>query len=354
MSGDPYWTMPRLARATLLVLLMVGLALLIVPLAPVLLLLFAAVLFAVIFRAASDPLRKLGLPETPAVLCAVLLIVALLAGFGYLFGSQIAAQFETFSVQINGAIAYVRAMVADLPFGSGLADETPDMSGLAGGVVNFAFGAFGAISNVVLILIAAVYFALHPALYLQGIERLLPKDNAPKVREALAASGRSLRAFMLGQLFTMTVLGVAVALALTLIGVPSAIALGLILALANFVPVIGPFVGAVPGILIALTVSPQLALYATLVYLVAQQIEGNLLTPLVQQSTTSIPPALLIIMLALFTTLFGITGALLAGPLAVVIYTLVTMLWTRDALGYDVKVPGAAKEPAPSEEETSQ
>ena len=72
-----------------------------------------------------------------------------------------------------------------------------------------------------------------------------------------------------------------------------------------------------------------------------------------QQRAVSIPPALLIFALAALGALFGLIGVVLAAPLTVVLYTLVSMLWSRDALGHDVKVPGCAPPEAPSEEAIS-
>ena len=85
------------------------------------------------------------------------------------------------------------------------------------------------------------------------------------------------------------------------------------------------------------------AIHAVPAAFVAQQIEGNVLTPLVQRWAVSIPPALLLFALAGLGTLFGLAGIILAAPLTVVICTVVTLLWTRDALGYDVDVPGTDK-----------
>ncbi len=337
------------ARKAAVVLLMAGLALLVVPLAPVLLLIFAAILVATLIRAAAVPFIRIGCPDSLAVLAGSLLIVLVLVACGWLFGSQIGGEFNQVAAQLPGAVDAARAWLATLPFGAALSSTTPDLQAAATRAFSFVFGAVGAITNLVLVLISAVYLALQPRIYVRGVTYVFPKAQAARIEEALGASGRALRNYLLGQLLTMTAVGVLVWIGLSIVGVPSAAALGLIIAIANFIPLIGPFIGAVPGLLLAFAQSPELGLAAAVVYFVAQQLEGNVLTPLVQRWAVSIPPALLLFALAGLGTLFGVMGLILAAPLAVVIFTLVTLLWTRDALGHDVPVPGEADQRNPSD-----
>ena len=327
-------------RKTLIVLLLVGLALLLVQLADVLLLIFGAILIAAVVRAIADPLERIRIPGTAAVLISMLVVLGIVGLFAWLFGAQIGAQLSAVAVRLPDAARNAREWLQGMPLARPLLSATPDFQSMAGQAFQFAFGAFGAITNLVVVVIAAIYLALEPRYYRLGVERLFPKEQSDRVGAALSAAGVALKKYLLGQLFTMTIVGTMVAIGLSLVGVPSAAALGLIVGLANFIPMIGPFIGAVPGVLLALGQSPELALWATIVYFVAQQIEGNVLTPIVQRHAVSIPPALLLFALAGLGALFGPVGVILAAPLAVVIFTLVTMLWTRDTLGHDVAVPG--------------
>ncbi len=329
-----------LARRTAIVLLIAGLAVLVVPLASVLLLIFAAVLVAALIMIASRPFRLMRCSHGIAVLLGFFLILAILGGVGWLFGTRMNEQFGLVAEQLPGAVEKARGWIMTFPVGRALLSGTPDLEGVAGRAVSLAFGAFGIATNLILIVIGAVYLALQPELYLRGIVRLFPKSESGRIEEALRASGAGLQKYLVGQFVTMATIGTLVFAGLTIAGVPSAAALGLIVALCNFVPLIGPFVGAVPGILIGFAQGSDTGIAATLVYFVAQQIEGNVLTPLVQRWAVSIPPALLLFALGGFGTLFGLAGIILAAPLTVVIYIVVTVLWTRNALGYDVDVPG--------------
>lgn len=140
----------------------------------------------------------------------------------------------------------------------------------------------------------------------------------------------------------MLAVGVLTGLGLWALGVPAALGLAIIATLLDFVPLVGPIAAAVPAILLALTVDPRTGLLTTLLYLVVQQIEGNLLQPLVQQRAVELPPALLLFALIGAGLLFGVLGVLLAAPLTVVIFVLVKRLYVRETLGEDTDVPGEA------------
>ena len=109
--------------------------------------------------------------------------------------------------------------------------------------------------------------------------------------------------------------------------------LGVISGILEFVPIFGPVVGAVPGILIAITGGWVQALYAALVYLIVQEIEANVLAPLIQKVTVEVPPALVVLALVAFGSLFGFLGVFVATPLTALIILWVKLLYVEDALG---------------------
>jgi predicted PurR-regulated permease PerM len=109
--------------------------------------------------------------------------------------------------------------------------------------------------------------------------------------------------------------------------VPLAIPLGILSGILEFVPVVGPLVAAIPGILIAFTQSPETALYAALVYFGVQFVEGNFVMPIAQRWAVSLPPALSLIGIVGFGLLFGLMGVLFAMPLLVVVVTMIDKLY---------------------------
>ena len=99
-----------------------------------------------------------------------------------------------------------------------------------------------------------------------------------------------------------------------------------------FVPYIGPFIATIPGILLALSVSPMLALYAIIVYLIVLTIEAYVSQPLLQRWTVSLPPIVNLLAILVFAPLFGLWGAILATPLAVALWVLIKMIYIEDVL----------------------
>jgi len=100
----------------------------------------------------------------------------------------------------------------------------------------------------------------------------------------------------------------------------------------EFIPFVGPIVASVPGILMGFTQGPQEALYVALLYLAINQVEGNVIMPMVQKWAVALPPALGILSVVGFGTLFGIAGVLFAVPLMVVAMTLLQELYVKRVL----------------------
>jgi predicted PurR-regulated permease PerM len=127
----------------------------------------------------------------------------------------------------------------------------------------------------------------------------------------------------------MLAVGVFTALGLWMVGVPLAIPLGILSGVLDFVPVVGPLIAAVPGLLIAFAHDPHLALMAALVYSVVQFVEGHLVLPIAQRWAVALPPALTLVGIVAFGTLLGPMGLLFAMPLLVVAVTLVDKLYVE-------------------------
>ena len=166
-------------------------------------------------------------------------------------------------------------------------------------------------------ILTVVYFWLTEHARLQRYTlAFVPTDRRRRARAVWNAAETRLGMWVRGQLILMAAIGVATATAYTLLGVPAALLLGLIAAIAEAVPIIGPLIGAIPAIFIAATVSPELALIVAVVYLVVQIVEGNVLVPLVMRNTIGISPFLVILSVLIGAAAGGIVGALLAVPIA--------------------------------------
>lgn len=333
------------ARRCAVALLFVALALLAYALAQVLLLIFGAALIAVVLRAIAAPIRRWArVPDHTAVMLAVLVLLLIFVVAGALFGAGVTQDFEALRSQLTRGWTALQARLGGSVLGDNLLEwlreATPSSRDVASRFGSFLGTLGSALANLIIALFAGVYLALSPSLYVEGIAMLFPRSRHDQLIAALRNAGRALNLWLIGQLVAMLLVGVLTAAGLWLAGVPSALALGLIAGVTEFVPFVGPVAAAIPGLLIALTVSPEMMVYALAVYVLVQQIEGNLITPLIVRRTVSIPPALTLLGVLAAGVLFGPLGVLLAAPLVVVAFVLVKRLYVRETLGHDVEIPG--------------
>lgn len=197
-----------------------------------------------------------------------------------------------------------------------------------------------AVAGFVVILVGGAYLAFQPGLYRRGLLKLFPKTARQGAEATLLSSARALRLWLLGQLAAMAIVGLLTGIGAWLIGLPSAMALGLIAALLEFIPFVGPMLMAIPALLLALTVDTQTVIMTLVLYTAVQQLEGNVITPVVQRRAVSLPPALTLFALIAMGVVFGPLGVLFAAPLTVVAYVMVKEVYVRRTLGEHTSLPG--------------
>jgi predicted PurR-regulated permease PerM len=232
--------------------------------------------------------------------------------------------------------AFLKSVVGELPTAEQMRSTLASMLPRAG---LFFSGLLGALGNVLIITFVGIYFAAQPYTYIDGIVTLVPKRKRARAREVLDEIGTTLSKWLFGKACSMLVVGAASALGLWLLGVPLALILGIIAGLLDFIPYLGPLMAGVPAVLMALSISPTLALYTIGLFAAIQLAEGYLLQPLVEQKTVNLPPALTITLQVMLGTIFGLAGAALATPMTAVLAVLVSMLYVQDVLGDQVKTP---------------
>lgn len=333
----------RFIRRVLTVIGLVALALLLWQLRSIAMMAFGAVVVATLFRSLSGTIRKLtGLPDGLALLLAILIVVGVVGGGILMFGGQLLSQAESLAETIPQAWQSLRTRIEGFGLGVDL-DQLLAQSqtgGLASSAGSFAVTVGGGFADAFLILVAGIYLASQPRFYEAGVIKLIPEERREVVGNALAESGRALRLWLKAQLLTMAIIGLITGVGLWLIGVPSAFALGLLAGLLEFIPFVGPILSAIPAVLLALAIDPQLALWTVGLYVVIQQIEGYAVSPLIQQWAVDLPGAILLFSLLAFGSLFGALGVIFAAPLAVVCYVLVKRLYVREALATPTPIPG--------------
>lgn len=297
----------------------------------VLAVLFAAALMAIVLHGLARILRRhmQFIPYPVAVslvaLCIIGLITALVWSNGPAIGEQFISLKNALVVQ-SGDIRYhlsqttIGQMVLDhLPVSLGGNDRTTPLSsfgfGIAGSVTGLLGSAFGLVGTLFVVLISAFYFAVSPSLYINGFLRLVPPYQRESARDLLYSAGNTLWAWTAGQALDMLAVGLFSGIGLYLIGIPLALALGVVAGLCNFIPYIGAILGAVPALLISLSLGTREALFVAILYSVIQFCEGNILAPLIQRRAVHMPPALAILSQSVFGSILGVPGLVLASPI---------------------------------------
>ena len=157
----------------------------------------------------------------------------------------------------------------------------------------------------------------------------LPAERRGGARDAWNEIETRLGLWVRGQLILMGSIGVAAGAAYWLLGLPDALLLGLIAAITEAIPIVGPLLGAIPAILVAATVSPELALVVAVVYVVLQFVEGSVLVPIVMRNTIGISPLLVLVSLLIGGAVGGFVGAFLAVPVAASVEIVLSRLQAR-------------------------
>lgn len=340
----------RVLLASGLVAMVAVLVYLVALLRDVFLLVFAGILIAVVIDGVTRLIdRYLPLARIWSLLLAFLLILVLLVGAAAIIGPQAAQQLPEVAEQIPAAVQQLLTILQQIPGGKAVIEEADQAARfidqeLLARILGIFSSAFGAVGSFLLILLIGIYTVLSPGMYIDGVVRLVPPSRRERIREVLTAQGRALRLWLLSRLVSMIFVGVGVGAGLLLFGVPMAFALGLIAGLFTFIPYLGPILGAIPTILIALLEGPEAALYAALLYFGIEMLEGNIITPVATQQVIELPPMYTVVIQVAGGILAGVTGIILATPLAVVVVVAVQMLYIEDFLGDKVSVLGKGKD----------
>lgn len=147
----------------------------------------------------------------------------------------------------------------------------------------------------------------------------VPPEVREDARHILRIADHLLGRYIRGQLFLGLIVGAAVGVAMTALGVELSIGLGVWAGVTELIPIIGPWLGAIPGLLIVAATAPELLIPVALVYLAVQQLENNLLVPRIQGDAVNLHPALIIVLLTLGGAVAGFTGLVIVIPLAAIL-----------------------------------
>jgi predicted PurR-regulated permease PerM len=239
-----------------------------------------------------------------------------------LAGTQLADQAETLRTvimtQINRLVGLAQSYGL-IKQGSVVQNISSELMGSIGKVTSFVGNALGAISSLAMIVVIGVFVAVEPKLYERGFAWMLPMESRARFYDTAAKMGYTLRRLMAGRLLGMTVEGVGVGVLLAIGGVPMATLLGVLTGLLAFLPNIGAIVSGILIVLVGFSGGMHTGIWAVVVYLVVQTVDGYIIVPTVAKRSVDLAPALVLGMQVLMGALFGILGLALADPIVAMI-----------------------------------
>lgn len=298
------------------------------------LLMFVSLLFAILLHTLAKPfIRYTPLPAGGALSVVILLLIVAFSVGGYLFAPPLVSQIGDLFQQLPEAIQQARDSLTQYAWAQPFLEQFNSEDAAMPNVLSRVSGTFSmtldSITYVLFVMFVSVFFAANPDLYHRGFLQLIPPAQRQQAASTLHEIIDTLRNWLLGRFISMVVVGIVTTIGLSIIGVPLALSLGLLTGLLEFMPVLGPILAAIPAILLAFTEGNNQVLWVLGLFVVIEQLEGNLLVPLMQQRTVSLPPAVTMAAIFTFGILFGFLGLLVATPLAAAILVLVQKLYTE-------------------------
>jgi predicted PurR-regulated permease PerM len=328
-----------LYRAVLLAAGLLVLGLLFRQLTTLLIAVLATVLISIPLTGAANRLEGYGVPRPIGALAALLAGLGVIALTVWLLIPPFVDETNEFIDEVPGIVDDLTADVADItgsePDVVGddvqefLEGYTDDPERFLGPLTSIGIDIAAVLGAIVFILITAMYIAIRPRPLVDGILSLVPPTRREHARHIMTRLRVSWVGWMEGVIADMLISGILLFIGLTIIGLDFAIFFAVLTALLVVIPYFGAIVGAVPPTLFALTDSPEQAILVLAIYVAVQQIEGNVLIPLIMSNRVRLHPALIAIGVLVVAQLFGFIGLFVAVPIISMTIILAEELWVK-------------------------
>jgi predicted PurR-regulated permease PerM len=337
--SDARITSGTLYRVVLLAFALVVAALLFRALATLILAVMIVVIIALPISALAEWLTRFRVPRVLGAILGMALLIGAFVGLGFLIAPAFSHEIHRFTDSLPGIVDHLRHRLAGL-LGSSptkvgrqlqhfVNSYTQHPSKLLGPAESIGASVAAALAALVVVLITALYTAINPRPLISGLLRIVPPQGRPRAEVILTRLRTAYLGWLRGLAIGMLVLGGLTYLGLRLVGLGFAAFFAVFTAIAMIIPYFGALASSIPPIVYALTVSPGKALVVAVIYIVAHQIESNIIQPQVVARTVDMHPAVVAVGVVAVDTLFGFVGLIVAVPILVTVRILVEELWIR-------------------------
>lgn len=293
----------------------------------VIILLFVSLILTLLLDPFVDRIQEKKIPRGVAVFIVYLVFLTIF-GFLIIYGfSPMVEQTRKLLMGLPILLDQVLRFVGLEDSGGQIFNAlSNNLATTSGSVFKVTWGVFTNIISLITVLVLTYYFLLDFDHLKKQFIDLFSKDDRKKLEKLVDTLEFRLGGWLRGQILLMIVVGIAVYVGLMLLKVPYALSLGLIAGLLEIVPIIGPVISAIPAVIVALAVSPLLALGVAALYFLVQQLENNIIVPKVMQKAVGFNPLITMLVLLVGGKLFGGVGVVLAVPVTLSVYLVVQSL----------------------------
>lgn len=347
--SDQRFSLSLSLSSLLTTVLVVLLSLLLWQVRSLLLIVMTSVVVAAAIAPIVDTFEGWRLPRWLATLVAYVGLIATLVGAGLLAGPTVIQQVESLIRQVPTFVEAVRGLLeaGAIRLGetqSGLISELFDPQAISrwalGSTRQLVLRSYGLTRNIlgtafsaVLVLFLSGYMVADSRTLMKGIVRLLPQPWEDRIAAQMRPVGSRMGGYIRGRLLVSSVLGIGITVGLSLLGLKDyAIGLGAIAAVTNLIPFLGPILGSIPALLVALSVGGLAPLWVLILFVVVQNLETYVLDPLLVGSSVGIHPLYQLLAVLGGAQLLGIIGALIVPPWFAGVAALIENLYLRPKL----------------------
>lgn len=297
-----------------------------------LILFFLAVILGEAIRPLVVRMERRHIPRPVAVLLIFLAVIAFVSIVLWLLINPLVAQLGAFSAHVPTYLTRLQQWVSTVSqtlrtnalgaqaidglttnLASSFQRIFPTLLGVPLAVLT---GGLGAMFSIVVVLTVTVFWLMSSQRLGEFVLSLFPVAGRLHVGNVIGEVGRSLGGYVRGVLAAMVLIGVLTGIGLAILGMPYALPLALLAGLTEFIPYLGPWISGSAAVLVALlAVDPLKALEVVILFVVVQQVEGNLVQPLIMSKAVNLDPLLVLVAITVGVQLLGIIGAILAVPI---------------------------------------
>jgi len=334
------WTTSQVVLATLFVVCVFLTFWLLYRLRGVLFLFFVAIVLGTAIRPVVDWLHRRGIPRATGVIIIYILIAALVIGFLAMILPLLADQATEISRTIPEYYSGLRSALinsgnrllqnigwrlpSQIAVLSNTGPDTEEMVDQVGQTLFYTDLVLRGILGTLVVFLLAYYWTQEGNFILRAFLRIAPPQRKKSIREFLQLAEMKLGGYVRGQGILCVAVGVTAFIAYALIGLPYTLVLAVFAGVMEMVPIFGPALGAVPALLVALSIDPSKAIWVVVATSVIQLLENAVLVPRIMKHSMGVNPIIVLLSLIAFGSVFGFIGALLALPLAAIIQLLVS------------------------------